>query len=241
MHYGSCKNRGNMWTVRHDIVETALISMLCYLRLRARSTRAAGNLFNDDRPPRAGPGGRIVSSFRRADVYLDGFYGIARHLFIDVAVPDPCSATSRAAGSATRSGVAAAAKEQSKNNKYIPLARRCDGRFYPAVIERFGAFGGQLVGLLKMLTGDGDRDPLVDDDYVFATRSRTTYLASHLCFATVIADAYMLDTFTSHDVSGRPLGGAAAAPPPPRVPAPAGTQRVSDPCFYEVAGVMRDA
>ena len=36
MHYGSCKNRGNMWTVRHDIVETALISMLCYLRLRAR-------------------------------------------------------------------------------------------------------------------------------------------------------------------------------------------------------------
>ena len=100
---------------------------------------------------------------------------------------------------------------------------------------------GWLGSSIKMLTGDGDRDPLVDDDYVFATRSRTTYLASHLCFATVIADAYMLDTFTSHDVSGRPLGGAAAAPPPPRVPAPAGTQRVSDPCFYEVAGVMRDA
>ena len=145
------------------------------------------------------------------------------------------------AGSATRSGVAAAAKEQIKNNKYIPLARRCNGRFYPAVIERFGAFGGQLVGLIKMLTGDGDRDPLVDDDYVFATRSRTTYLTSHLCFATVIADAYMLDTFMSHDVSGRPLGGAAAAPPPPRMPAPAGVQRVSDPCLYEVAGVLRDA
>ena len=85
------------------------------------------------------------------------------------------------------------------------------------MIERFGAFGGQLVGLIKMLTGDGDRDPLVDDDYVFATRSRTTYLTSHLCFATVIADAYMLDTFMSHDVDlRRPLGGAAAAPPPPR-------------------------
>ena len=108
------------------------------------------------------------------------------------------------------------------------------------MIERFGAFGGQLVGL-KMLTGDGDRDPLVDDDYVFATRSRTTYLTSHLCFATVIADAYMLDSFMSQDVSGRPLGGAAAAPPPPRMPAPAGVQRVSDPCFYEVAGVLRDA
>ena len=72
------------------------------------------------------PGGRAVSKWRRADVYLDGFYGITRHLFIDVAVPDPCGATSRAAGSATRSGVAAAAKEQIKNNKYIPLARRCN-------------------------------------------------------------------------------------------------------------------
>ena len=108
------------------------------------------------------------------------------------------------------------------------------------MIEHFGAFGNQLVGLIKMLTGDGDRDPLADDDYVFATRSRTTYLVSHLCFTTVIADAYMMDAFKSHDVSGRPLGGASAAPPPPRVPAPTGTQRVSDPCFYEVAGVMRD-
>ena len=96
----------------------------------------------------------------------------------------------------------------------ILRARRSDGRFYPAVIERFGAFGNQLVGLIKMLTGDGDRDPLADDDYVFATRSRTTYLVSHLCFTTVIADAYMMDAFMSHDVSGRPLGGASAAPPP---------------------------
>ena len=240
MHYGSCKNRGNMLTIRHDLVESALISLLCYLRLRARSTRTAGNLFNDDRPPRVGPGGQARAAYRRADVYIDSFYGIAKHLFIDVAVPDPCSATSRTAGSAANSGVAAAAKEQYKNNKYVPLARRSDGHFYPAVIERFGAFGSQLVGLIKMLTGDGDRDPLADDDYVFATRSRTTYLVSHLCFTTVIADAYMMDAFMSHDVSGRPLAGASAAPPPPRVPAPTGTQRVSDPCFYEVAGVMRD-
>ena len=55
-------------------------------------------------------------------------------------------------------------------NKFSPSS----GHFYPAVIERFGAFGSQLVGLIKMLTGDGDRDPLADDDYVFATRSRTT-------------------------------------------------------------------
>ena len=68
------------------------------------------------------PGGRAVSKWRRADVYLDGFYGITRHLFIDVAVPDPCGATSRAAGSATRSGVAAAANKQ-RNRSAVRRSR----------------------------------------------------------------------------------------------------------------------
>ena len=135
MHYGSCKNRGNMWTIRHDLVESALISLLCYLRLRARSTRAADNLFNDDRPPRVGPGGQARAAYRRADVYIDSFYGIAKHLFIDVAVPDPCSATSRAAGSAANSGVAAAAKEQYKNNKYAPIICHTTPRCEPPPIN----------------------------------------------------------------------------------------------------------
>ena len=120
-----------------------------------------------------------------------------------------------------------------------PLAQRVGGKFIPTVIERFGAFGDALVGLLKTLTGEAQRDPLVDDDYVFSTSSRTTYVASQLCFTAVIADAYMMDQLMAHDVSGCPLGAAVPAPAPPRVSPPSGVQRASDPCFYEVAGMYR--
>ena len=139
--------------------------VLCYLRQRVRYTRGAGNLFNDVRPPRSRgnkPG------WRRADLVIDGYSGIGRHLFLDVAIPDPCCPTARAAGSATSTGVAASAKEKYKQNKYNPLAQRVGGKFIPAIIERFGAFGDALVGLLKTLTGEAQRDPLIDDDYVFS-------------------------------------------------------------------------
>ena len=53
--------------------------------------------------------------------------------------------TKRASGfgsiSATSTGVAASAKEKYKQNKYNPLAQRVGGKFIPAIIERFGAFG----------------------------------------------------------------------------------------------------
>ena len=83
------------------------------------------------------------------------------------------------------------------------------------------------------------RDPLVDDDYVFSTSSRTTYVVSQLCFTAVIADAYMIDQLMAHDVSGCPLGAAVPVSAPPRVSPPSGVQRASDPCFYEVAGMYR--
>ena len=113
------------------------------------------------------------------------------------------------------------------------------GKFYPAIIERFGTFGDSLVGLLKTIIGEAQRDPLVDDDYVFSTSSRTSYVASQLCFTAVIADAYMIDQLMAMDVSGCPLGAAVPAPAPPRVPPPSGPQRASDPCFYEVLGMYR--
>ena len=236
MHYGFCKNRHGVWTTRHDTLEAALHHVLCYLRQRVRYTRGAGNLFNDVRPPRSRgnkPG------WRRADLVIDGYRGIGRHLFLDVAIPDPCCPTARAAGSATSTGAAASAKEKYKQNKYNPLAQRVGGQFIPTIIERFGAFGDALVGLIKTLTGEAQRDPLIDDDYVFSTSSRTTYVASQLCFTAVIADAYMIDQLMAHDVSGCPLGAAVPAPAPPRVSPPSGVQRASDPCFYEVAGMYR--
>jgi hypothetical protein len=89
MHYGFCKNRHGVWT-RHDTLEATLHHVLCYLRQRVRCTRGAGNLLNDVRPPRSRgnkPG------WRCADLVIDGYSGIGRHLFLDVAIPDPCFPT----------------------------------------------------------------------------------------------------------------------------------------------------
>ena len=86
----------------------------------------------------------------------------------------------------------------------------------PTVVERRGAFCDALVGLIKRLGGDQDRDPGQHDDYVFSTRSKTSYMAGRMCFAAVIADALMVDTIIGidarHDDSeqraaGRPRDG----------------------------------
>ena len=234
-HYGFCKNRSGVWNVRHDTLESTLHHVLCYLRQRVRYTRGAGNLLNDVRPPSTG--GKI--NYRRTDLVIEGYYGIGRHLFLDVAIPDPCCLSARNAGSMTSSGAAASAKEKAKQNKYNALVQRVGGKFYPAIIERYGTFGDSLVGVLKKIIGEAQRDPLVDDDYVFSTSSRAMYAASQLCFTTVLADAYMIDQLMAQDVSGCPLGTSVPASAPLCVPPPSGVQRASDPCFYEVAGMCR--
>ena len=72
MHYGFCKNRSGVWTVRHDTLEGTLHHVFCYLRQRVRYTRGAGNLLNDVRPP--GSSGK--TNWRRTDLVLEGYYGI---------------------------------------------------------------------------------------------------------------------------------------------------------------------
>ena len=92
------------------------------------------------------------------------------------------------------------------------------------MFERFGAACDDLVGFLKMLCGSGERDPLRWDDYCFSSSSRSTYAASLLSFAVVIADACMLERVIECDVRkgawgryeaprGAPRRGAAAAGP----------------------------
>ena len=84
--------------------------------------------------------------------------------------------------------------------KYQPLAEGVSSTFKPAVIERFGACCDELVGFIKQLTGDGDRDALRADDYAFSTASRTTYMASLLVFGAVLSDAVMVDRVIGMDV-----------------------------------------
>ena len=52
-----------------------------------------------------------------------------------------------------------------------------------------------------MITGDGDRDPRADD-YSFSARSCTSYVAQHVVFAAVVADACMVDRVIEADVHG---------------------------------------
>ena len=132
-----------------------------------------------------------------------------------------------------------------KDAKYIPLATACGGVFKPAVIERGGAFDDGFVNVIKMLTGDGDRDPLRADDYCFSTRSRSTYAAADIGLSMAMADAYMVSILAEHDVAGRPLGGSAdpQTPPHPSYHAHARAPRRENdklaPLWYECPGLVQ--
>ena len=49
-----------------------------------------------------------------------------------------------------------------------------------------------MCSIIKLLSGDGERD-LMQEDTSFTAPSRTTYVAQHLVFAAVMADAAMVD------------------------------------------------
>ena len=117
---------------------------------------------------------RVRSFWLGFDIVLWNYYAPSRHLLLDVAVADPCSATSLRAHSADTPLAAATARARVKKAKYDPLAKHAGHVFKPAVMERFGAVGDDLHSVVKLLSGDGERDPFRADDYVFSTRSRTT-------------------------------------------------------------------
>ena len=130
--------------------------------------------------------------------------GIARHRFLDTAIT--CAAAHTALthkpSSTEESGVAAGLRADKKCSKYVSLCSAVSSEFIPAVIERGGTFDDRLVGFVKSITGDHDRDPALED-YTFSTRSNTSYLAGRMCFAAILADAYMIDSIigldTRHD------------------------------------------
>ena len=198
-HPGVCRsgNRLSLWTQRHDAVEQMLVYVLRRLGVRAQvCSHGSGSWF--------GAAGLSPSGgFRRADVVLPHRYGPGRHLFLDVAVTDPATGAALGAtpSSAVSSGVAASQRAEKKTAKYAPLATAISSYFTPAVLERFGACCSELVGLIRMLCGDGDRDEARVDDYVFSGRSRVTYVAQHLVFATMMADAAMVEHVISVDVA----------------------------------------
>ena len=75
----------------------------------------------------------------------------------------------------------------------------------PAAIERYGACGSSLDGLVRMLCGDGDRDIVQCEGVVFSAVSRVTFFAQQIVFAAVIADAEMVLSFLEQDVHARDI------------------------------------
>ena len=92
-------------------------------------------------------------------------------------------------------------RTRKKEGKYTGAcaARGCS--FTAAIMERFGAVGGGLMGLLWECAGD--RAVSCDASaWSFTARSRLAYFVQHVVFACVIADAAMLETAIDLDVAG---------------------------------------
>ena len=97
-------------------------------------------------------------------------------------------------GAAGRSGVMADSVTARKERKYRDAVRATRAHFFAGVVERYGACGGGMVGLLRMLAGEGDRE-LSDPDWSPAATSRVTWLSQGVVFGAVMADAAMLAGF----------------------------------------------
>ena len=111
--------------------------------------------------------------------------------------------------SADESGRAAVLRADRKVSKYEAVLAAVGGIFRAGVVERFGAVGDSLVGLLRMTVGDtarfGD-----EEDYSFTAQRQLVWAAQHIVFATVLGDAAMLDGALERDVYGLTDEGAAA-------------------------------
>ena len=102
-------------------------------------------------------------------------------------------------------GHAASAREAAKVRKYQPICDRIDAQFRGAVIERHGHCGDGMCSIIELLSGDGERD-LMQEDTSFTAPSRTTYVAQHLVFAAVMADAAMVDDALASALHRLPRG-----------------------------------
>ena len=204
-HPSSCKagNRAALWTIRHDVLESAVVWALRLAGCRAQAWGAANWFGSAGRKPGTSHG------YLRGDVVLPNQSGPARHLFVDVAVacPTAACALSAAPSSAHSSGVAAELRAAKKVQKYDRVVRSIAGTFRAGVVERFGAMCDSLVGLFRQIAGEGDHDSL-DASSVFSARSRQTFLVQHVVLATVVADAAMLESVLEHDLHARAFPGS---------------------------------
>ncbi len=203
-HPSVCKagNRGGLWSTRSGALERALVGA-CWAR--GQSARLTGGINWFGAAGWSASAKRGKGAYVRADVIAQHFKSPTSHLFLDAAVTDACSATALRAGSDRLDGKRAAElRADRKTKKYAPICDAIGSIFKAGVAERHGACCEDLNGFLKLISGDGDRDPLADD-YTFSSSSNTTHIAQMVVFATVIADACMISNVIDCDVYETPL------------------------------------
>ena len=190
-HAGTCKrgNTGYAWTIRSEKLEGSLAYVARRMGVHAVRVGNANWFGAAGYAPQAKRG---QGAYRAADVVFPGYLGGGqRHLFIDVAIVDG-TGSDAVAGAAP--GAAASKREGVKTRKYRPICERIGSQFRPAAIERHGHCGDGMCSIIKLLSGDGERSAM-EDDLSFTAPSRTTFVAQHLVFAAVMADAAMVYEF----------------------------------------------
>ena len=197
-HPGTCKkgNTGYAWTIRSERLEGALTYVARRMGVHAVRVGNANWFGAAGYAPQAKRG---QGAYRKADVVFPGFTGGGqRHLFIDVAIVDGTGSARDGDGGAAP-GAAASKREGDKTRKYRPICERIGSQFRPAVIERHGHCGDGMCSVIKLLSGNGERSAM-EDDISFTAPSRTTFVAQHLVFAAVMADAAMVYEFVMQAV-----------------------------------------
>ena len=131
---------------------------------------------------------------------------------IDVAVTDPLAvmALRSSPSSSAESGRAATLRAEKKVAKYERVMQSVGGIFRAGVVERFGAVGDSLAGLVRQTVGDAARMG-DEDDYSYTAQRVRTWAMQHVVFGAVMGDAMMLEAALERDVYMLSPDAAAAA------------------------------
>ena len=211
-HPSACQkgNRGSLWDLRHLSLQDALLWVLRTLARCPSAQVARGNVLGSAAVTGVRADGSL--SYRQLDLWVPHYVAPGRHMGIDVAVTDPLAVTAlrSSPSSSAESGRAATLRAEKKVAKYERIMLSVGGVFRAGVVERFGAVGDSLAGLVRMTVGDAARMG-DEDDYSFTAQRMLGWAMQHVVFGAVMGDAAMLEAALERDVYMLSPDGAAAA------------------------------
>ena len=211
-HPSACRkgNRGSLWDLRHLSLQDALLWVLRVLARCPSAQVARGNVLGSAAVTGVRADGSL--SYRQLDLWVPHYVAPGRHLGIDVAVTDPLAVTAlrSSPSSSAEAGRAATLRAEKKVAKYERIMLSVGGVFRAGVVERFGAVGDSLAGLVRQMVGDAARMG-DEDDFSFTAQRQLVWAMQHVVFGAVMGDAVMLEAALERDVYGLSADGAAAA------------------------------